>query len=124
MGNTCLCSDGTVANCGERQLAICRVKDGKVTTTCVDLPGLGNAVTALLRVKPDFAQVAAARAHAFRVIAGNEAAAALTPIEQEDILRSGTVTWTDGSEVTFSLPAAIAFAVEPTPKNRQRKASR
>jgi hypothetical protein len=115
---------GGVANCGDRQLAICRVKDGKVTTSCIDLPGLGNPVTALLGVKPDFAQVAAAREHAFRLIAGDAAAASLTPIEQEDILRSGSVTWTDGSEVRFSLPAAIAFGVAPAPKRRERKASR
>jgi hypothetical protein len=126
MGNSCQCTQppGGVVNCGPRQLAICRVKNGQVHGTCVDLPGLGNPITDLLGVKPDFARVAAARSYAFRVIAGNAAADSLTPIEQEDILRSGTVTWTDGTEVTFSLPAVIAFKLaESTAKSRKRKES-
>jgi hypothetical protein len=41
MGNFCQCPTppGGEVNCGPHQLAICRVKDGKVHSQCIDQPG-------------------------------------------------------------------------------------
>ena len=108
--NTCSCPNppGGEVTCGDHQVAICRVEDGKVRGSCIDVPDGIATLTELREAIIEFSHPNFVNALSLAITGSKYSGIFNEAIELAESITTGRYTSSDGVVAWITLPEDIS----------------